>query len=311
MNSTTTNTASSALTNANLIFPGKNKPLGQGDGVTERSVGRDHSRGEQSLKKNLSRISEIANKMPQKNDKDLEKCYGRQCLHCQEDCNLKSAGQNVIKEKQEVLSIHNGTNHRVYIDAVAHRDDLSGMAENLRKSKSGGDCLLEAEMYADLFKALENPQTSEKSMTLIPSAPSVEAMEFAADALRRLFWLLEKKPETTMVLLRKVFLGESQADQARMRNVSRQAVNKQVRGDLSGIADLLGLRMPIAAKEAKLLQLTPEEFGVYKVCFQDGCTIRSAAIQLNMSPAKVYRLKQKVSSKLTKNETRKKRIRKK
>jgi predicted DNA-binding protein (UPF0251 family) len=166
-------------------------------------------------------------------------------------------------------------------------------------------------MYADLFKALENPQTSERSMTLIPSAPSVEAMEFAADALRRLFWLLEKKPETTMVLLRKVFLGESQADQARMRNVSRQAVNKQVRGDLSGIADLLGLRMPVAAREATLLKLTPEEFGVYKVCFQDGCTIRSAAIQLNMSPAKVYRLKQKVSSKLTKNETRKKRIRKK
>lgn len=308
------------ITNSTAKYPsktiilnlGKNKPLGQGDGVTERSVGRDHSREEQSLKKNLSHITEIANEMPPKNDKDLEKCYGRQCLHCQEDCNLKSAGQNVIKEKQEVLSIHNGTNHRVYIDAVAHRDDLSGMAENLRKSKAGGDCQLQAEMYADLFKALENPQTNENSsMALIPSAPSVEAMRFAADALRRLFWLLEKKPETTMVLLRKVFLGESQADQARTRQVSRQAVNKQVRGDLSGIADLLGLRMPVAAKEAKLLQLTPEEFGVYKVCFQDGCTIRSAAFQLKMSPAKVCRLKQKVSSKLTKSETKKKRIAKK
>ena len=313
MNSTTTtnNTASSALTNANLIFPGKNKPLGQGDGVTERSVGRDHSREEQSLQMKLTHITEIANKMHHKSDTELEKCYGRQCLHCKEECNLKPAGQNVIREKQEVLSIHNGTNHRVYIDAVAHREDLSGMAENLRRSKSGGDCQLQAEMYADLFKALENPQRNENSpIALIPSAPSAEAMRFAADALRRLFWLLEKKPETTMVLLHKVFLGESQADQARKRNVSRQAVNKQVRGDLAGIAELLGLRVPVANKEARLLQLTPEEFGVYKVCYVDGCSVRSAAIQLDMSPTKVHRLKQKVSQKLT-SETRKKRVRKK
>lgn len=302
---TSTNTTSRV--SKNIYRSGKKETARTGDGDTERSVGRDHSREEQSLQMNLTHITEIANKMHQKSDTELVKCYGKQCLQCKEDCNLKTAGLNVIKEKQEVLSIHNGTNHRVYIDAVAHREDLSGMAENLRKSKTGGDCQLQAEMYADLFKALEEPQTSENSsITLIPSAPSVEAMKFAADALRKLFWMLEKKHDTTMVLLRKVFLGENQADQARQRNVSRQAVNKQVRGDLGGIAELLGLRIPVAAKEAKLLQLTPEEFGVYKVCFQDGCTIRSAAIQLKMSPAKVYRLKQKISSKLQKSETRKK-----
>jgi predicted DNA-binding protein (UPF0251 family) len=141
---------------------------------------------------------------------------------------------------------------------------------------------------------------------VIASAPSFEAMRFAAEALRRLFWMLEEKPDTTMVLLRKVFLYENQAEQARSRKVSRQAVNKQVRGDISGIAKLLGLRIPVAIKEAQLLALSPEEFGVYKVCFQDGCTVRSAAAQLQMSAAKVHRLKQKLTSKLQKSETRKK-----
>lgn len=246
--------------------------------------------------------------MPQKSDKELQACYGRGCLQCQEECNLKAAGLNVIAEKREVLSIHNGTNHRVYIDAIAHRDNLAEMAENLRLRDSGGDCALEAEMYADLFKALSSGAENENSANgVIASAPSVEAMRFAAEALRRLFWMLEEKPDTTMVLLRKVFLYENQAEQARSRKVSRQAVNKQVRGDISGIAKLLGLRIPVAIKEAQLLALSPEEFGVYK-CFQDGCTVRSAAIQLRMSAAKVHRLKQKLTSKLSKSETRKKSI---
>lgn len=282
------------------------------DGERAVSGGGDHQPGgKQSLKMNLTSFMEIANKMTQKSETELEQCYGRHCLQCVEDCNLKSAGLNVIAEKREVLSIHNGTNHRVYIDAVAHRDNLSEMAENLRKRKSGGDCELEAEMYQDLFKALADGSEKESSSAVISSAPSAEAMQFAAEALRRVFWLLEEKPETTMVLLRRVFLGANQADQAKVRNISRQAVNKRVRGDISGIASLLGLRVPVAVKEAKLLELTPAEFGVYKVCFQDGCTVRSAAKQLNMSPAKVCRLKQKVSSKLSKNGTRKKRERKK
>ena len=240
--------------------------------------------------------------MTKKSDVELVQCYGKQCLLCSEDCNLKSAGQNVIAEKREVLSIHNGTNHRVYIDAVAHRDDLSEMAENLRLRDSGGDCAFEAEMYRDLAKALTSGAENEN----LDISPSAEAMHFAAEALRKVFWMLEEKPETTMVLLRRVFLGENQARQAKGRNISRQAVNKRVRGDIAGIASLLGLRVPVAIKEAQLLELSPEEFGVYKVCFQDGCTVRSAAIQLKMSAAKIQRLKQKINSKLQKSETRKK-----
>jgi hypothetical protein len=260
----------------------------------------------QPLTINLTPFEEIANKMNKKSDTELVQCYGKHCRQCLEDCGLREAGLNVIAEKCEVLSIHNGTNHRVYIDAIAHRDDLAEMAENLRSAKTGGDCNAEAEMYADLFKALSYGAEIENSANgVIASAPSVDAMRFAAEALRRVFWLLEEKPETTMVLLRRVFLDENQAEQARARKISRQAVNKQVRGDLSGIARLLGLRVPVAIKEAKLLELSPEEFGVYKVCFQDGCTVRSAAIQLQMSVAKVHRLKQKVSSKLQKSETRK------
>lgn len=300
-------TKSSAVKLLATAISGQKETTRTGDGGTGRfSVGRNHQPGgRQSLKMNLTPFTEIANNMSKKTDAELEKCYGRECLLCDEQCNLKSAGLNVIKEKQEVLSIHNGTNHRVYIDAVAHRDDLSEMAENLRFRNSGGDCAAEAEMYADLFKALSGGAENENSSGVIESAPSLEAMHFAAEALRRLFWLLEAKPETTMVLLRRVFLGENQADHARNRKITRQAVNKKTRGDISGIASLLGLRVPVAVKEAKLLSLTPEEFGVYKVCFQDGCTVRSAAVQLKMSPAKIHRLKQKVRSKLAKSETRK------
>ena len=286
------------------------KETARADGVPKRlSVGRDRSRGlKQPLKMNLTHFTEIANKMPKKSDIELVKCYGRNCLQCQDDCNLKAAGLNVIKEKQEVLSIHNGTNHRVYLDAVAHRDDLSEMAENLRLRKSDSDCAAEAEMYADLTKALASgDRNANFDFIKLSAAPSPEAAAFAADALRRLFWMLECKPETTMVLLRRVFLGVNQADHARNRKITRQAVNKKTRGDISGIATLLGLRVPVAVKEAKLLSLTPEEFGVYKTCFQDGCTVRSAAIQLKMSPAKIHRLKQKVSSKLNKTETSNKR----
>lgn len=240
--------------------------------------------------------------MTPKSDTELESCYGKECLQCADiGCRLRDAGLNVIAEKKETLSIANGTNHRIYLEALAHRDDLSEMASGRFSANAESDCESDAVVYAELAKALVTGDAS-----AFAEAPSEEAAMFAADALRRLFWMLESKPDTTMVLLRKVFLGESQADFARSKNISRQAVSKRSRGDISGIAELLGLRVPQSAKEADLLKLTPEEFGVYKVCYKDGCSVRSAAIQLGMSPAKVQRVKQNLSVKLQKSETVKK-----
>lgn len=240
--------------------------------------------------------------MTQKSDTELESCYGRECLQCADvGCQLREAGLNVIAEKKETLSIANGTNHRIYLETLAHRDDLSEMASGRFSANADSDCGSDAVVYAELAKALVTGDAS-----AFAEAPSEEAAMFAADALRRLFWMLESKPDTTMVLLRRVFLGESQADYARTKNITRQAVSKRSRGDISGIAELLGLRVPQSAKEADLLKLTPEEFGVYKVCYKDGCSVRSAAIQLGMSPAKVQRVKQILSVKLQKSETVKK-----
>lgn len=241
--------------------------------------------------------------MTQKSDTELESCYGRECLQCADvGCQLREAGLNVIAEKKETLSIANGTNHRIYLETLAHRDDLSEMASGRFSANADSDCGSDAVVYAELAKALVTGDAS-----AFAEAPSEEAAMFAADALRRLFWMLESKPDTTMVLLRRVFLGESQADYARTKNITRQAVSKRSRGDISGIAELLGLRLPQSStKEAQLLKLTPEEFGVYKVCYKDGCSVRSAAIQLGMSPAKVQRVKQILSVKLQKSETAKK-----
>ena len=241
--------------------------------------------------------------MAKKTDEQLELCYGRECLKCPDaQCSLREAGLSVIAEKKETLSISNGTNHRIYLETLAHRDDLAEMASGRFSANADGDCGVDAGLYAEITKALV---TSDSNAFAEP--PTRDAAIFAADALRRLFWMLEEKPDTTMVLLRKVFLGESQADYARSKNITRQAVSKRSRGDISGLAELLGLRLPqSSAKEAELLKLTPEEFGVYKVCYKDGCSVRSAAIQLGMSPAKVQRLKQILSIKLQKSETRKK-----
>lgn len=251
-------------------------------------------------------------KNTEKESLDKTRCYGSGGLQCSEDCNLKEACLNVIAEKREVLSIHNGTNHRVYIDAVAHWDDLSEMESRPYSGASDSDSGMDEETFADWVKAVTTAtdNDADDETILTGSAPSPDAVRFAAEAIRRLFWMLEEKPETTMVLLRRVFLRQNQADHARSRNISRQAVNKKTRGDISGIASLLGLRVPVAVKEAKLLELTPMEFGIYKVCFQDGCTIRSAARQLKISPSKAWRLKCKVSIKLNKKESKRKRSKK-
>ena len=64
----------------------------------------------------------------------------------------------------------------------------------------------------------------------------------------------------------------------------------------------LGLRTPVAKRE-KLLELTPEEFAVYKIMFLDGCSVRSTAAQLGISKSKAARMGQVLRRKLGKNGT--------
>nr|DAM90920.1 MAG TPA: ECF sigma factor [Caudoviricetes sp.] len=111
-------------------------------------------------------------------------------------------------------------------------------------------------------------------------------------------------------LIRKIYLGQNQADISRERGISRQAVSKQLRqGIVNMMTRELGMKTPVAKRE-KLLGLTGKEFEVYKKIFVDGCTERSAAIQLGIPKSTVHDIGQNLRRKLAKNRARKKPVQK-
>lgn len=112
-------------------------------------------------------------------------------------------------------------------------------------------------------------------------------------------------------LIRKIYLGQNQSDISRERGISRQAVSKELRqGIVNMMTKELGMKTPVAKRE-KLLGLTGKEFEVYKKIFVDGCTERSAALQLKTSQSSIHRAVQNLRRKLTKSGSRKKPVQKK
>lgn len=112
-------------------------------------------------------------------------------------------------------------------------------------------------------------------------------------------------------LIRKIYLGQNQSDISRERGISRQAVSKELRrGIINMMTKELGMKAPVAKRE-KLLGLTGREFEVYKLLFVDGCTERSAALQLGIPKSTIHRMGQNLRKKLSKNGARKNPVRKK
>lgn len=112
-------------------------------------------------------------------------------------------------------------------------------------------------------------------------------------------------------LIRKIYLGQNQADISRERGISRQAVSKELRrGIINMMTKELGMKAPVAKRE-KLLGLTGREFEVYKLLFVDGCTERSASLQLGIPKSTIHRMGQNLRKKLAKNGARKNTVRKK
>lgn len=112
-------------------------------------------------------------------------------------------------------------------------------------------------------------------------------------------------------LIRKIYLNQNQADISRERGISRQAVSKELRqGIVNMMTKELGMKTPVVKRE-KLLGLTGKEFEVYKLLFVDGCTERSAAIQLGIPKSTIHDIGQVLRRKLAKNRARKKPVQKK
>lgn len=114
------------------------------------------------------------------------------------------------------------------------------------------------------------------------------------DVIEILAMVYFQLPNVFHFAMRKIFHGESQADIARAKKVSREIVSRK------GLADLAGIKNPA-------IHLPPELEGmeklVYDACFLRKLSIRKAAEELKMSKDKVYRVRQKISTKLTKSAT--------
>ena len=124
--------------------------------------------------------------------------------------------------------------------------------------------------------------------------------EDQADVLRETIEILSllyfRLPRIFDAAMRRIYKKENLSDIAKMRGVSRQAVSK------GGLADLAGIKNPLAFLPPDLEGI---ELAVYDCLFVRKKTIRQAAVELKISNAAVFRLKQKISSKLNENGTRK------
>lgn len=201
--------------------------------------------------------------------KNIEQCYGRECLRCPEPCRWKACGIDVIREKKEVLAIHNGARHTGNLEQA-------NAAEAMQRA-----FLPEAE----------------------PGGGESPVRTGILEALNRVAFLYLDYPKLFDVLIRRIYLCQNQSDIARSRGVTRAAVSKELRRNVADMMTReLGLKTPVA-KHDRLLGLTTEEFAVYKILFLDGCSVRSAAAQLGISKSKVARMGQILRRKLGKSGT--------
>lgn len=198
-------------------------------------------------------------------ERDIANCYGTECGHCSEPCELHDCGMDVIREKQEEANRRNSRSLR-YNDAI--------------ETKSEELCDINWQNDDVLY------------------------------ALNRLVHLYKEYPVIFNALIDHLWDNKTQSDVARERGITRQAVSKERKLEMfSYMAAELGMKAPVVRRE-KLLELTGKEFEVYKKLFVDGCTVRSAAIQLGLPKSTVHDIGQVLRRKLTKIRTRKKPVRK-
>lgn len=191
-------------------------------------------------------------------ERDIANCYGTDCGHCSEPCELHDCGMDVIREKQEEASGRRFS--------IRYNDNVESQA-----------CIEIDENNSEVMRVLNQ-------------------VAFLYIEHRALF----------DALIRKIYLNQNQSDISRERGISRQAVSKELRqGIVNMMTKELGMKAPVAKRE-KLLDLTGKEFEVYKLLFVDGCTLRSASIQLGIPTTTVFRMEQVLRRKLAKNGTRKK-----
>lgn len=213
------------------------------------------------------------------NAENPEICYGKGCLRCPvTTCELRECGINVIREKQREIAMRMSKRD----DKVADEEYIDDMTD-MENDKG--------EYMEEFLSAVEHED------------PTVAELlqQVKLDTIRHILHFWAEKPTTLEVLFRSVLYGQNQSDIAKLRSVSRQNISKIIKTERreqyqKQISDL--------QREISVYHnLTPDELAVYRYCMLDGCSIRTTAKMLHMSPAHVYRVKQCLRRKMGKSET--------
>lgn len=180
-----------------------------------------------------------------------------------------------------------------------------------------GKCKNPCQWYACGMDVIREKREDEARRFTVPFNEKIETPELDVSdinwknddvlyALNRFVFMLREHPVLFKALIDRLYDNKTQTDVARERGITRQAVSKERKNSLIKYMESeLGMKAPVAKRE-KLLGLTGKEFEVYKKIFVDGCTVRSAAMQLGIPRTTVSRMGQNLRQKLSKNGTRKK-----
>ena len=185
-----------------------------------------------------------------------------------------------------------------------------------------GNCSEPCELHDCGMNVIREKQEDEARRFTVPFNEKIETPDLDVSdinwknddvlyALNRFVFMMREHPVLFKALIDRLYDNKTQTDVARERGITRQAVSKERKNSLIKYMESeLGMKAPVAKRE-KLLGLTGREFEVYKKIFVDGCTERSAALQLKTSQSSIHRAVQNLRRKLTKSGSRKKPVQKK
>lgn len=232
----------------------------------------------------------------------IKQCYGNR-LECARrgKCSHGEVCLSRAREKAEDVhfGIQNVSVHDIQFDPNA---DAEAELESI---------------YYDTPREEESEYSIELEGVKIPE----ESVPPVMRVIERLAVVYFETPVVFDSLMHRIFKGMKQADIARAQNVTRQAVHKRLQREL-GIDQKRNsvqerrdrelaaakLKFELAEqlekeKDQFIREMSKNEFAVYKLCFVDGCSVRSAALQLNIRKSRVHQIGQSLRRKLNKNRT--------
>jgi hypothetical protein len=231
---------------------------------------------------------------------DISNCYGTLECKKREKCPWGSA---CLSRAREPIEDRHFQIQHISVPCMIYDPNNTGHDEDTQSA---------IEAYFSAEEKTETPYSLELDGLTITE----DSLPVVMTVVERIAGFYFDKPKTFDALMKMVFLGKNQSDLARDENVSRQCINKRMLKEL-GIAqkrndvqqrrdrELAEKKQELDEQLEKLRQqdavlktLSPRQWSVYVKVFVDGCSIGSAAKQLNLHKTQVARCVQFLRSKL-------------